>query len=165
MSSAETKGRYIPLMIFGLLGLNVVVVGVTIYAAGSDASVAVEPNYYQKALAWDDTARQEQANQRLAWKAIAAVTGQAPGRSALHVNLVDSSAAPIRGATLSVEAFSFRRSGDRRILELTEVEPGVYTTDLVHESGGRWQLRLLARLGGETFTTVANVDIPTGAGG
>lgn len=48
------EGSFWPFAIFGLLGLNVIICGITVYAATRNPEArAVEPDYYQKALNWD----------------------------------------------------------------------------------------------------------------
>ena len=56
-------------LILALLGGQIVLMGVMTLLATSDASFAVEPDYYQKALHWDATVAQRRENARLAWSA------------------------------------------------------------------------------------------------
>ena len=64
-------------------GANIAFVVIT----SRDASFAVEPNYYAKALAWDQTMAQQARNEALGWS----VSAQSSGRTGRTVR---SSPAP-----------------------------------------------------------------------
>jgi nitrogen fixation protein FixH len=144
-----------PHFIFVLLGVNFVVVGVTLYFALSDSSFAVEPDYYRKALAWDQSARQLEASARLGWKADIRAD-----RSAVQVNLSDATGAPLVGAQVEITCFAHTRAADRSLLALAETQPGLYTAPATLPRPGRWQFRLTARRGDDTFLTTTDLDVP-----
>ena len=61
--SRAARGHWFwPGGVFLLLAMNMVIVGITVYAALSDKSVSIEKRYYEKALAWDETAKQRDLN-------------------------------------------------------------------------------------------------------
>src|SRR4051812_43988530 len=117
--------RIWPGMVFGLIGLNVSVVSLTIYFAESDASFAVEPDYDQKALAWDESARQRAGSDALGWSATIEVPapGAGPTRTLL-LHLADRTGAPIEGATVEIETFTSLRASERHRLSLVPAGPG-----------------------------------------
>lgn len=47
------KALHWPAFIVGLLALNVIVVGITVFAAVTNPA-QVEPDYYERALNWDE---------------------------------------------------------------------------------------------------------------
>lgn len=143
-----------PGMIFVLLGVNAGVVGVTIYAAVTDRSFAVEPEYYRRALEWNQTARQRERNAALGWAVeVASLT---PRGAALHVGVrvKDRGGAPVSGAQVAVLAFAETRAGCRYEATLAEGEAGAYTGDLpaTEPAGGLWQVRVAVSRGGDLYT-------------
>lgn len=152
------KGAFWPAAIIGLIGLNVVIVGVTLYFATTDPSVSVEPQYYQKALAWDDTARLRDASARLGWTAGVTVDGDR-----LAVRLHDAAGAPVTGAAVTVITFADIRAGDRQELKLNEGEAGVYGGAMRVSRAGLWQFRIEAQRGADTFVRTIEQDLAAGA--
>ncbi len=155
--SGETKERVglWPGMIFALLGMNVVIVGITMYAATSDRSFAIEPGYYDKAMRWDERAAAQQASDRLGWKARLRVRGAddavAGSMPKLSIVLCDGESAPIENAALSGEMFHHARSSERFGIEFHAIGGGEYVALAPIERTGVWQVRLQARRDGEVF--------------
>jgi hypothetical protein len=56
-------------VILGLLGFCLVTQFSFLYIAGHDPSSVAEPDYYAKAVAWEDHQRQESVNRGLGWVA------------------------------------------------------------------------------------------------
>ena len=54
-------------LVVGMLSLQVVLGVAAVFLATGDESVAVIPNYYDKALAWDQQMAQQQASESLGW--------------------------------------------------------------------------------------------------
>lgn len=154
-------GRFWPVAIFALLGMNAAIVAVTIVFASSDPSVAVEPDYYNKALNFEQTIQQRDTNARLGWNASAqllAPTADATPR--LCVRLTDRAGAPIDGADVDAVAFAVLRSGQRQTLTLGRTEPGVYTAPIALATSGKWTVRVTARLNTDTFTAETTTFSP-----
>jgi nitrogen fixation protein FixH len=149
-----------PLGIVALLLMNMTIVGITVYFAASDPSVGVEPDYYQKAVAWDKTARQREADRALGWQASADVGRGEAGRPALVVTLADREGRPISGAQVTAVAFPNTRSTQRQTLTLAPAGEGRYTAPLALTAGGLWQVRLEARTTADTFTSTCTLIAP-----
>lgn len=147
-----------PLGVVGALGVSLSVCTITVIAATSDKSFAIEDDYYAKAVAWDDTAAQRVRNEELGWNANIAVFESGE----IRVELLDAVGQPISDAHLSALAF---HHADRRaaveILLAESHEPGVYRGSVDTPRAGVWQVRARARARGETFT--ATTDTLTGA--
>lgn len=156
--------RLWPGLVFVLLGMNACVVGVTLYLAHSDPSFAAEPDYYQKALAWDETARQNQANAALGWRVETRWEPAASPRRAVEFVVRDGAGAPVAGAGLRAEAFASLRPRERVVLTPDEVEPGVYRSVLPNGSRGLWEFRLRAQRGADVFTASLEGEAPAGGG-
>lgn len=123
-------------------------------ASRSDAaSFAVEPDYYRKAVHWDEVAAQRRANERLGWRA---VIESGPG-GVIVVTVTDREGAAIDGARLSAEVFAQARAADRRAVEFTAQGEGRYDASFSMNRAGSWRVRLRAERGGEVFTHEADI--------
>ena len=159
----RSSGRMWPVFIVGLLSMNASIVAVTVYLAVRDKSVATEPDYYAKALAYNDTIQLRESSAKLGWKAEPTFRPGADGRSIdLVVTLIDRDGNPIEGATVSAIAFASARSGDRQSLSLTHREGagGLYASPVRITRAGVWRVRLLARRGDDKFAYETDVFIP-----
>jgi nitrogen fixation protein FixH len=141
-------------MIFVLLGVNAGVVGVTIYAAVTDRSFAVEPEYYRRALEWNQTARQRERNAALGWAVEVASLEPRVAGLRVAVRVRERHGAPVSGAQVAVLAFAESRAGRRYEATLAEGEAGAYTGDLpvAEPAGGLWLVRVAVSRGGDLYT-------------
>jgi nitrogen fixation protein FixH len=153
-SSVLARWRW-PGIIIGFLVLNVCITAALITSAVSDPSYAIEPDSYQKALAWDATQAQMAANARLGWTAAGNVSSRQDCASlrVLNLKMQDRTDAPIVGANVTIEAFAQTRSAQRLRATLSENDPGEYGASLPFHRNGLWEIRLTAKRGEETFTT------------
>lgn len=145
-----------PGIIFALLGLNFVIVGITVFAANSDGGAVIEPNYYRRALHWDDQRVLEERGRVLGWSAVVDLTAQ-DGATAIGVQLADRAGDPIGGATVRALAFRSAAAGRRHELILREVGPGRYEGLVPARGGGAWHVELRIEARGELFTHVTSV--------
>ena len=148
------KGSLWPWIIAGALALHVVASLVVVFVATSNPSYAVEEDYYQKALHWDDKRAQDRTNEELGWilnltVRPAAMPGEEP---TLEVHLADAGSEPIDGAVVAVETFHNARADDILRASLDAVGEGVYRTTLPMRHNGRWELRFTVDRGREHFT-------------
>ena len=137
--------------------------------ATSDPSFAVVPDYYRKAVAWDETARQTAANERLGWTLAIDVSRRtdAGDRREVRVDLHDAAGAPIRDAGIRIEAYFDARAGakQRVLLEPAPDQPGRYIGRLPVERDGHWTFHAVVHRGEDRFTAQRGVFIwPPGAG-
>jgi nitrogen fixation protein FixH len=157
--TARNSGAIWPAAIVGLLALNVAIVGITVYFAQSDPSAAIEPNYYEKAVKWDQTAAQRDASRRLGWNLVLEFEAPASGAGTVTARLTDRSGAALEGASVEMIAFHNARAGDRRVVRTEEHPGGEYRGGLSIERSGRWHLMVTARRGTEIFTTEFDQDV------
>jgi len=149
------KGAVWPYLIAGALALHVVVSLIVVFIATSDPSYAVEEDYYQKAIDWDEKKAQDRSNADLEW--LFEFTVKPPDRPGdqplLEVTLRDAAENPLTGATVSVEAFHNSRSADilRAVLHASG-EPGVYRASMPMQRNGRWELRFSVRRDDQLLT-------------
>jgi nitrogen fixation protein FixH len=144
-----------PLFIVGLLVAQVLLGMFFLYRATSDPSFAVEEDYYQKAIAWDDKLAQDRVNAELGWRVETSLQSvPRTGDSAeLAVKVFDRGGAPVAGATVSVETFHNVRAGNILRGTLGETSPGVYVIALPMRRPGIWEVRLTVNHNGATFTS------------
>lgn len=141
-----------PFAIVGLLGMNMAVVAVTVFYATSDRSLAIEPNYYQRALAWDRTRIQGARNAQLGWVITLNGDRTDPNTVRLSVGLHDKSGMPIDDANIEVIAFHNARAAERNSVLLASQGEGRYSGTMLADRDGVWHYRVTVRHGTETFT-------------
>jgi nitrogen fixation protein FixH len=127
--------------------------------ANRDASFAVEPDYYRKALEWDRTMAQEAANRALGWRvSVEAAMAGTQGRR-LTLRLVDRDGRGVDGAIVSVEALHGARAADVVSGRLSGEGQGRYAAELPLARAGLWELRVRAERGGQIFTQRISAEL------
>ncbi|MCE7973485.1 MAG: hypothetical protein DYG92_04040 [Leptolyngbya sp. PLA1] len=109
-----------PGIIFVLFGVNFLVVAITVIGASRTAS-PIEPDYYTKALNWDQTQAQIQRNVSLGWSVTPSVRPGADGKPRLFVTVLDGAGSPMRAATVKA-----RVPSSKVPLTFTHTDDGVY---------------------------------------
>ncbi|MDP1663064.1 MAG: FixH family protein [Phycisphaerales bacterium] len=164
------SGKGWPAMIIGLLSLNVCIVAVTVVCATRDASFAIEPDYYQKAVEWDRSARERDRGVALGWGV--SVERADPREGALlpvlRVRVSGSSAtggggAPLDGAEVRCEVFAQARSGQRFNVVAMGVGGGVYEAEVPLTRGGVWEVRVRVKRGPDAMACVRSLLVPGAA--
>jgi nitrogen fixation protein FixH len=153
-----------PLAVVGALVVTVGAnIAILVLANDSDKAV-VEPNYYEKAVAWDSTMAQGRRNDSLGWSIGATLTPSAGG-ARLEARLADRTGSPLTGATLRVEAIHNVDAARRIEATLRDAGGGAYGADLPLRHVGLWELRFTAVRGGDRFTEDLRRDLsPRGRG-
>jgi nitrogen fixation protein FixH len=139
-------------------GANIALVVIT----SRDTSFAVEPNYYAKALAWDQTMAQQARSEALGWSLELRVDpAAARGRKTVTVRLADRAGAPIEGAEVTVEVFHNARAS--RILSAALNPEGQgYVAVMPIDRPGLWEFRLRVTRGPEVFVATLTRDVTEG---
>jgi len=147
-------GSWWPLIIAGALAFHVISSLLVVYLATSDPSYAVEDDYYQKAVAWDEKRAQDRLNQDLGWSLEFSVTPpEKPGdQPTLELMLLGADDEKLSGAAVSVEAYHNARGDDIVRDVLIESGNGVYRASLPMRRNGRWELRFTIDHDGDHFT-------------
>jgi nitrogen fixation protein FixH len=130
--------------------------------AVSDPSFAVEPDYYQKAVAWDAHQAQARENPTQGWRLALAVAAADPatGRARVVAQLVDREGHPVPGLTVGLEAFHNARAAQVVKATLSETADHAYAADVAVTRPGLWEFRVAAARGAERFTAVVDQDAP-----
>jgi nitrogen fixation protein FixH len=136
-------------------GANIALVIIT----SRDTSFAVEPNYYAKALAWDQTMAQQSRNDALGWSlGLRIDPGDARGGKTVTVHLADRAGAPIAGAQVAVEAFHNARASRILSAALSPAGPE-YAAVMPLDRPGLWEFRLRVTRGREVFVATLTHDL------
>lgn len=145
-------GMMWPFVIAGALALHVVGSLVMVYFATSNPSYAVEPDYYRKALAWDEKRAQDRYNSELGWRFEFTVEPVAAGQDPiLRVELTTTDGQAVSDANVAVEAFANARRDDILTATLSATETG-YETTMPMRRNGLWEFRFTVTRGDELFT-------------
>jgi nitrogen fixation protein FixH len=148
-------------LVLTLLGGQMVLIGTMAYVAMSDGSLAIEPDYYQRGLHWDETAAQIRRNGELGWSLRLQVGDQVNvrGERVLRCRLNDKTGRALDGATMDLVTFSHARGNQRFSATLLPMGGGEYETTLHFSHPGVWEFRLIVQRGPETFTQTSLRDI------
>ena len=158
------KGLGWPISMAAIL---VMVVALNIWVAviaNDDPSFSIEPNYYQKAVAWDSSMAQARHNAALNWSLTPTLGAFATDRGAtLRVRLTDSTGAAIHDARIHVAALYNARANAVYTATLDPDGPDAYVVMLPVHHAGEWELRFDVTRGPDRFTATARVEaIPAG---
>jgi nitrogen fixation protein FixH len=148
------KGWQWPWIIGGLMAVVLGANLILIYVATSDPSFAVEEDYYQKALAWDDKRAQDRLNTQLGWslELDVARTRSADGTVGLTTRLLDERGRPISNARIHVETFHNARAAFVLEGDLRGDGEGYYSVSLPMRRPGLWEFRFEVTRTGQRFT-------------
>jgi nitrogen fixation protein FixH len=155
MRALIERGLWFPLMLVGLL---LVSVGANIYLivrATNDPSFAVEPDYYAKAVAWDELQAERARSEELGW-----AMSVAAGHDALEVELRDALGRPVDGAEVEVVAFHNARASERIEARLRPRGRGIYEVERSFPRPGLWEYRFTAVRGDDKFLHVTQEELP-----
>ncbi len=123
--------------------------GILILSANSDPSFGVEPDYYSKALAWNDTAAQRETNTKLGWTLTVSLGDRA---DEAVVDVRDGSGVRVEGARITGIAFANALSSQRHEITASEAPPRGYIIKRPSAHEGSWRLRLRVERGSDVFT-------------
>jgi len=154
------RGWQWPVLVTLALGFTVGVNFVMLYAAKADPNgTVVEPEYYRKAVEWDRTMARREASAALGWTARATIAEPATALRVLRVALTDSSAAPITDAEVTATLIHNREASTPLSVSLSAQERG-YAVELPALRSGLWEVRIVARRGGERFESTVHAESP-----
>ena len=157
-SKAGAIWAWVPL---GLLLCMFFGIGTLAYIAIDDPNFALEPDYYAKALRWDQAQAQERESDSLGYQLSVRqpLLVATDGRVLLQLNLKDRNAVAISGASLEVTAFPNAFAGKVEQLTLREIAPGVYEGQISHGVSGLWELRCTVSVGSARYARALRSDV------
>lgn len=149
-----------PAIILGLLGGQVALSAIMIYVASSDPSFAVEPDYYQRAVSWDQRSRGAELTASVAIANAADLRGEREARFTIR----EADGRSLRGALVTVVAFHHGRAADRKQATLREQDDGAYAARLPLRRAGLWEFRLTIERDGRARHCTLVEDVAAAAG-
>lgn len=147
-----------PLAVVGALAVTVAANVALLVVASDSRHLAVEPDYYAKAVAWDSTMAVREGSRALGWS-LDADLAPAAGGASLRVAIEDREGVPVAGAEVRVEAIHNLDSGRRVRAPLREQGPGRYEASLPLGHRGLWELRFDATRGSERYAVSLRRDL------
>lgn len=130
--------------------------------AVDDPSFSVEPDYYAKAVHWDEHQALLRQSAALGWSAAIDVAPVeiTTGRARVTIRLLDRDRRPVDGATISLRAFHNARASHVVTGTFVEGADHRYEAELPIRKPGLWEFRLDARRGAEHYYHVVDQDAP-----
>lgn len=143
---ARTRARFVmPAVVLGFLGTHMLFIFTAITLAVGDPSFAVVPDYYQKAVDWDEHKAERAASEALDWtvEITPSRTVSIRGERAIEVAVHDARGNPVNGADVSVSVYHHARASKVIESELaTTGDPGHYAATLDMRNEGVWNITL-----------------------
>lgn len=155
MEKSKKRGWYWPYAIGGFLAVAAICDLMVVYVAATHPSFAVEEDYYQKALDWDERKDQLRRNAELGWKLDIGLIPPPPGvvqRVEFVVRLEGPDGEALEGATVQVHTFHNARPKAVLSDALESTGDGVYRGYLPMKRPGIWQVDIEVRRGEVLFT-------------
>lgn len=148
-----------PIGVVVVLGMTVALNVYMIVRANDDPSVALESDYYQKAVRFDADQALRRRSDRLGWRLSLGASRAVVGETTVTAALVDSAGAPVRGALVRLTARAVARSNTTFSATAREVGDR-YLATLPMARRGLWDVGVEAVRGGERFITEQRLDLP-----
>ena len=125
-----------------------------LFLASMDRSFAIEPDYYEKAVAWDENRAEQEQSDALGWTIETEISGAATLRGERRIQCVitDRDGGVVEGAAVDVIVFHHARAAERATLRLVEESAGTYGGLAPPNRDGEWELRFTAIRGDDRFT-------------
>ena len=146
-------GALWPIAIVGVLALTVGANVAVFIAARDPHAAALEPDYYNKAVAWDSTLAQEHRSEQLGWRVDADLLDASRDGATLRVQVLDRDGAPLTGARVRVEAIHNLQADVRVKAVFGDSGQGEYVMKLPLPRAGMWELRLDITRGADRYVT------------
>ncbi len=142
---------------------NIAVCAVTVSLAMRAGDRGVEPEYYNKAIHWDQAVAAQEASDKLGWRIV--FTHQPAVGQPVRVRVVDLNGAEVPDAKISLETFHHATASKRFDLTLTrdaasadEVAP-----DFAPDREGLWEFRWKVESPAGTFEHEQAVVVLSGS--
>jgi nitrogen fixation protein FixH len=158
-------GMMWPIGITAILGATVAANIVMIRLASDDPSMAIEPNYYKKAVDFDSTMAAERRSNALGWTAVSSIEPMVAGQpTRVRVKLATADGTAIPDATVKVVALFNARANDLKQATLTAQPDSSYTASIDVSFPGLWEVRVDATRGAEHLISTSRVDVSAATG-
>jgi len=158
--SARHSWRW-PLIVVGILGVHVTGMMTATLIATRDKSFIVLPNYYQKALEWDQRKSDLAAADKLGWNQRVTMSDfdAANQTQFIRIEMIDRNQQPIEGLSISITAAPETHPDRFQTFQLISESPGSYVGQLMVIRSGAWSIDIDAKRGKEHYVSIAKTWI------
>ncbi len=150
-----------PMIVVALLGGHVGAMALAVNIAGRDGGNVVLPDYYARALAWDEMRAKAADSELLGWDVHVNTSPfvEADGQRSLRVAIQDKFHEPVNGASVTVR-FWHRAEGKavEAVLAL-DGESGVYKALVPMTKPGIWSCDLAAEIGELLYVDTREIEV------
>lgn len=128
--------------IVSLLGLQVFIGIGSVILAVSDPTVAIVPNYHQKALDWDTAQRAAVLTGKLGWHVtpLVGLVTEGNNQRLVRVSIQDQQGRPVSDLNVSAAVYHHARGSEIHNLKLVETDAGYYEGTTKLTQPGVWQV-------------------------
>jgi hypothetical protein len=158
VSGPERRRSIWPWAVVALLAATVLKYAIVLAMISGDPTIAIEEDYYGRAIAWDDSRATRAASDALGWSARISIGPDRLGRAEARVEIADGAGAAIRDAAVSARIFHHSRAGRAWEGDLPRGEDGIHRATVPGARRGLWRVELEARRGAERFLETRTVD-------
>lgn len=166
MSANNSKRAGLPwaLVPVALLLSSALGVGSMAFIATRDPHFAIETDYYQKAIRWDEAQSQAAVNRQLGYviELPAVIAFDSDGRVTLDLSIRDAHGQPVTGVRLTGNAFANAYSAKLVRLQFEEQLAGHYRAQISVNHRGQWVFQLIGKTQGQSFTSDVRADLVPG---
>jgi nitrogen fixation protein FixH len=166
-SPSQRRKRHLfwPVLITSLISIHILSVVTMVIVATHDRSFAVEPDYYQKGLHFEQTIEQRRENARLGWTIKLDVGRPQSASNMRDVSclLCDRDGKPLVDAKIDLVAFAHLRASRTVSRILLPEDEGQYIATVPFNDPGIWEFRLVVTRGKDTFTQVIKQSVENSA--
>ena len=141
-TNTKSRGLIWPVIVVGLLLLQIGICAAAIIAATSDKSHAVESNYHAKALTWDEQQAMKKTLANLGWQFnFDIATKTINGQRLLTLKVLDKDNLPIGQLPITLEIFHHAKANQIYKAKLKHnPHTDIYSHLLPMKESGIWEL-------------------------
>lgn len=155
------SGMQWPIGIVAILAASVAGNVAFMRAANNDPSFAIEPEYYQKAVAYDTIMSEAKLSAALGWSAITSLELGSSGQGMLQTQLKGPSGESVDADSVIAQAFFIARANNVVKVRLTGSGDGsgVYRALIPVLHMGQWEIRVDAFRNQEHYISTVRRDV------
>jgi nitrogen fixation protein FixH len=142
-----------PVFIVSIFMVSVVFMGILLSLATGDPNLEVEPDYYARAMSWDDRKALLAESEQLGWQA-----QFSHHEDELHIIVRDSTGSPV-GDSIRATVFHNAMRADAETFERTAAEAGTFTLPLASPKAGWWNVAIEVTSGEALYIEDARLQI------
>ncbi len=155
-------GNRWPWIIVGMLVFHASIILGTIAVVSARHDLYVEPDYYAKAIDWDNQRAMREMAETMGWTIglkVQEVPSDSTARQTIQVSIHDRDGQPIDGALIEAEVVHPAHANDRIHLVLLGVSDGQYQRGVKMNIPGFWQVNLAIRYQGVQAMIQREIEI------